>query len=183
MRSLRVIAPALLGLSFIIAACGGGDDGTATPTSRATTPDATASGSTATPSVSPTATPENPLATPTPLPADLPLLQVAAGGQLYEPLTAEFNELPTVTISVDGEEYTGVLLETLSLKVPADPQAIVNIEGIRSDGIRYGSIRFPLADIGSTTVFVIAENGHLDLISSSIPREQWLTSITSVAFQ
>ena len=181
---MRFFAPGLLAVALIAAGCGGGDDDReATPSNGTASPSASPGDATATPSVSPTATPEHPLATPTALPADLPLLQVAAGGQLYEPPAAEFNQLPTVTITIDGEEYTGVLLETLSLKVTADPQAIVNIEGIRSDGIRYGSIRFPLPDIGSTTILVIAENGHLDLISSSIPRGQWLTSVTSVAFQ
>jgi hypothetical protein len=108
---------------------------------------------------------------------------VAAAGELYEPLTDDFNQLPQETITVDGEKYTGVLLDTLALKVPADPQSVATLEGVRSDGRRYASIRFPLADIGSTTVLVIAENGHVDLVSSSIPRDQWLISVTSIAFQ
>jgi hypothetical protein len=185
MHLMRRLAPGLLALTVVLAACGGGDDDDSTPANSSPTPSQTATGGdgTATASVSPTATPESQLPTPTPLADDIPILQVAAGGQLYEPLTADFESLPQETIDVGGQDYTGVLIDTLALKVPADPQSVVTIEGTRSDGLRFGVIRFPLDDIGSTTVLMLAENGHLDLISSSIPRDQWLTSVTSVAFE
>lgn len=130
----------------------------------------------------PTQVPDKPLPSPTPIPDDLPVVQVAAGGSVYAPLRSEFTALPKTKISANGQDYEGVTLAELASKAGAAEGATVTIQGTRSDNLRSGAIRFPLSEIGAATVLVIGDQGHVLLASTAVPPEQWLRDITGVSF-
>lgn len=177
-RLLLAAAPIAL---FALSACGGdsddtpanGDNGDGTPAAD-TTP-----GEENTPQPTPT---DGPMPTPTPLPDDAVVLQAVSAGQVYAPTRAEFAALPQIEITHDGTSYSGVSFATLAAEVGAREGAIVTIEGTRSDNLRFGVIRFTIEELAETTVLTANEGGHLDLASTSIPPEQWLTTVTGVSF-
>lgn len=174
MRRLTFAAAPLLLLAGI--ACGDGPD------KEETTPTAEAAAATNTPnSNEQPQVPDKPLPTPTPLPSDLPVVQVAFGGKQFAPTRDEFNGLPKTSIQANGKTYEGVTLATLAEKAGAGGASTATIQGTRIDNLRLGAIRFPMADIGASTVFVVDEGGHVLLASTSVPPEQWLKDITGIA--
>lgn len=124
--------------------------------------------------------PDTPIPAPSAIPDDVPVLQVAASGKQYAPLRSDFAVLPKVTITANGKSYEGVTLATLAEKAGARAGATATIQGTRLDNLRLGAIRFGLAEIGASTVFVMGETGHLTLASSSVPPEQWLKDVTGI---
>ncbi len=179
MRRRFAYAAAPVALMLALGACGGDSDDTdaadpnGTPTSADGSPAAT----------TPTATVTDvPIPSPTPVPADFVVIQVVNAGEVYSPTGAEFAALPGAEISHGGTAYSGVPLDALAAEVGARENAIVTIEGTRSDNRRLGVIRFTLGEIGDNTVLVISADGHIDLASSFIPPEQWLNTVTGISF-
>jgi hypothetical protein len=157
-------------------ACGGGDDDGADD-------DATTTATDATPTLQideQPQVPDTPVAAPSPIPDDVPVIQVSASGKPYTPLRSEFAALPKSTISAGGKTYEGVSLAALANAAGAKPDSLVTIQGTRSDNLRLGAIRFPLAEIGETTVLVMGDNGHILLASSTVPVDQWLKDLTGI---
>jgi hypothetical protein len=176
MRRLT-FAAAPIALFALIAACGGDSDATQ-PDDGTPGAEQTADGE---PTPAPTPT-EAPLPTPTPVPADFIVLQVANAGSVYAPTRAEFLALPQSQITHAGTTYSGVTLADLAAEVGARDGAIITIEGTRSDNRRFGVIRFTLDEIGENTVLTVTDAGHIDLASTFIPPEQWLFTVTGIAF-
>lgn len=173
---------ALAALSF--AACGGnddtrasGEDATATPTLSPMDAQRTAVAAQDQPQV-----PDTPLPKPTPVPDDTPVIQVVAGQTRYSPTKAEFGALPTAEIQANGKTVKGVTIATLASQVGAGADTVVTIQGTRVDNLRLGAVRFGLPEIAGNTVVTMDEAGHLALASSFIPPEQWLNTLTGVAF-
>ncbi len=121
------------------------------------------------------------LPTSTPVPDISPVIQVGAAGKLYAPTKSEYAALPKVKLSVGGREYEGVSLALLAEKGSARAGAIVTIQGTRIDNLRLGAICFPLADIAATTVLVMDSSGHIALVSTTVPQDQWLKDVVSIA--
>ena len=179
-RLTAAAATALLLMTLAFAACGGGGD---------KKPAAQASGSAA---ASGSAEPSNGLAqpsvtdqvlpTPTKAAADDVALTVVNGKESFLPTVSAFGGLPTTEVKAD-KSYKGVTIASLGEKVKAADGAYVTIQGVRMDGKRMSVLRLPLSDIGSNTALVLDDSGHLSLVSSSIAKDQWLTSVVSVAFQ
>lgn len=184
MRYLLAAFPAVL---LLAAACGGDSDDKNTAdsgaTASATLTDTQARQTATTKGLEQPTTADQPLPTPTKLPDDGIAIQAVGTGAVYAPKLAEFKALPTIEIKVDGQSYTGVSLATLAEKSKAAAGVSVTIDGVRPDGKRQGAVRFPLADIAANTVLVLAGDGQLSVASSSIPKEQWLIRVTSVAFR
>ena len=130
----------------------------------------------------PTAVPDKPLPSPTPIPDDVPVVQVVAGGKQYAPMRSEFSALPKAKVSAGGKDYEGVTLATLAEKAGAAAGTTVTMQGTRVDNLRFGAVRFGLSEIGASTVFMLDSEGHVTLASSSVPPEQWLKDITGIAF-
>ncbi|MEO9254326.1 MAG: hypothetical protein ABI305_02215 [Tepidiformaceae bacterium] len=175
-----VAAVSLLLMTVALAACGGGDSKKATPTpstSAVATGSAEPSNGLGQPSAA-----DQVLPTPTKAAADDVALSVVNGKETFLPKVSEFSSLPTAEIKAD-KSYTGVTLATLGEKVKAAADAYVTVQGVQMDGKRMSILRLPLSNIGSNTALVIDDSGHLSLVSSSIPKEQWLMAVTSVAFQ
>ena len=165
-----------LTLALALGACGGDSDDE--PGAGDTTPGADAS-TTTTPEPTPT---DAPLPSPTPVPDDFVVVQVVNAGEVFGPTRAELVALGETTISHEGDDYTGVSIGTLAAHMGAREGAIVTIEGTRSDNLRLGMIRFTLDELAETTVLTVSDTGHLDLASSFVPTEQWLTTVTGIAF-
>ena len=185
MRYLLAALPAVL---IFAAACGGNsDDVSKTIDSRATAgPTLTEAQARQTETAKSQQQPsaeDQPLPTPAKLAENGIAIQVAGAGPLYAPTLAEFKALPTSEIKVDGKSYSGVTIATLAEKSKAATGVPVTIDGVRADGKRQGAVRFPLADIATTTVLVLAEDGQLSVASTSIPKEQWLIRVTAVSFR
>lgn len=125
--------------------------------------------------------PDKQLPSPTPIPDTLPVIQVAFAGKVYAPTKSDFSGLPKVKVKAGDKECEGVALSALVEKAAAGTAATATIQGTRVDNLRLGAVRFPVADIGGSTVFVVDESGHVALFSSSIPQEQWLKDVTSIA--
>lgn len=180
-------AVAPLALVLLFGACGGDGDSspergagepTATPTLLPIDAQRTAVAAQDQPQV-----PDTPLPRPTPVPDDTPVVQVVAGQTRYAPTRAEFAALPTSTVQgADGKQSEGVTIATLASQVGARADAILTIQGTRVDNLRLGAVRFPLADIAENTVVVMDEDGHLALASAFIPADQWLNTLTGIAF-
>jgi len=173
MRRL-VLAVTPFALLALATACGDGEksDTPQTPTVEAT-PSTVANEQ---PQV-----PDKPLPSPTPIPDTLPVVQVAFAGKVFAPTKADFSALPKAKVTAGGKEYEGVTLAALAEKAGGKADSVATIQGTRADNLRLGAIRFPLADVGASTVLVIDDGGHLALFSSSIPQEQWLKDVTSIA--
>lgn len=179
-RILLAALPAFL----LLAGCRGDDakpaaDGTVAPGATLTAAERTKVA--LTPVTLPTVK-DQPLPTPVKLGADDVVVSVVAGKEKYQPKASDFSALPTVEITVAGKTYKGVTLAALAEKVKAAAGANVTIEGARADRVRLGTIRFPAADIGATTVLVPDETGHLALYSSTVPQDQWLVLVTGISF-
>lgn len=179
-RTWMLALPAALALAF--AACGGGG-GQASPASPSATTDPNAPATPAPGSENlgqPTADTGIPSASPA---ADGDIaLSVVFGDKTYTPTVAEFRQLPTVEITVAGTKQTGVSLAALAEKVGA-PAGSVTVQGRQPNLARLAFIRYPLADVGSTTVLALNGQGQVDLFSSSIPAAQWLKVVEGVSFQ
>lgn len=176
---MRRFAFAAMPLALLALAASCGDGNSTDEQEKAQTPGAT---STANVNEQPQV-PDKQLPTPTAIPDTLPVIQVAFAGKIYAPTKTDFNALPKAKVSAGGKEYEGVTLAALAERAAAKADAVATIQGTRADNLRLGAVRFPLADIGASTVLVIDDSGHLALFSSSIPQEQWLKDITSMALQ
>lgn len=179
MTRLRLAAAILLLVPIAAAACGGDDDAPADATPTIT--DADARRTEVAQGLEQPVPPDKPLPSPTPLPEDVPIVQIVSGGQQFAPTRAAFADLPTTSISVGGQQYTGVTIAELGRRVAAREAGTVTIQGTRTDNLRYGAIRYPLAEIASDTVLYLDESGYLRLASASIPKEQWLHTIVGIA--
>lgn len=180
------LAAAPLALTLLLGACGGdddsspnggGDDATATPTLSPMDAQRTAVAAQDQPQV-----PDTPLPKPTPVPDDTPVVQVVAGQTRYTPTKAEFGTLPTTEIQANGKAVKGVTIATLASQVGAGADTVVTIQGTRLDNLRLGAIRFGLSEIAENTVVSLDDDGHLALASSFIPADQWLNTLTGIAF-
>jgi hypothetical protein len=180
----RFLLAALPLVLFVGAACGDDDgDGDGGEQADGETPTLSPADAVATSDASnqqPQA-PDKPLPSPTPVPDGSPLLQVVVAGNPYTPTRAEFADLPKTSIDAGGNKYEGVTLAALAEQAGAAAESVVTIQGTRSDNLRFGAIRFPLAEIGASTVLVMDESGHLLLASTSVPQDQWLKDITGIA--
>jgi hypothetical protein len=173
MRRLLFAAP--LAILLAAAACGDGEDkDEAEPTQAAE--ESPAGNVNEQPQV-----PDKVIPTPTPVPDGVPIVQVVVAGKPFAPTRSEFGELPKVKIDAGGKTYEGVSLSALAEKAGASSSAVATIQGTRADNLRLGAIRFPLGEIGGSTVFMLDEGGHLVLASSSVPEEQWLKDVTGIA--
>jgi hypothetical protein len=185
MRRWTFAAAPLALAALLSAACGGddeagqatGDDAAATPTLSAADAQRTAVAAQDQPQV-----PDTPLAKPTPVPSDAPVVQVVAGQARFAPTKAEFEALPTAEIQANGKTVKGVTIATLASRAGAGAGAVVTIQGTRADNLRLGAVRFALSEIGENTVVTMDDEGHLALASSFIPPEQWLNTLTGIAF-
>lgn len=176
MRRLLFAAP--LGILLFAASCGDGTDKADPTPTAAASQEASPSDGSEQPQV-----PDKPLPSPTPIPDDLPIVQVVAGTNGFRPTRQEFAALATSKVQAGGKTYEGVSLALLAEKAGATPDTIATIQGTRSDNLRLGAVRFPLSELATTTVLYLDEGGHMMLASSSIPQEQWLKDVTGVALQ
>lgn len=179
-RRLMPLAAAFAAASLLFAACGGGsstkdDAGASVAPGSATAAD--------TSGLAQPSAPDKPLPTPTPVPEDGIALTVVSKEHNYAPQAGELRDLKQDKVDAGGKSYSGVSIQTLADQVAAAAESNVTIQGIRGDGKRVGIVRFPLSEIGSNTVLVLDEQGHLALASSKIPAEQWIVAVASVAFQ
>jgi hypothetical protein len=157
--------------AFAPVACG---DGTSKPAATSTAADAS-------PAL-PTPTVEPPLPTPTPAADTASAVIVVSSKGNFRPTVAEFRQLPQVDVTANGPQK-GVSIAALAAKVGVTPTSgFVTIQGIRSDGKRAGIVRYAVADVASSTILVLDDKGHLNLVSSTIPPAEWLTAVESVAF-
>lgn len=170
----RFLLAAPLAFALALTACGGDSD---EPANGDTTPGA--DDSTTTPIPTPT---DAPLPSPTPVPDDFVVVQVVSAGEVFAPTRSELVALGETTVSHGGKDYTGVSIGTLAAHVEAREGAVVTIEGTRSDNLRLGVIRFTVDELAETTVLTVSDTGHLDLASSFVPPEQWLTTVTGISF-
>ncbi len=184
MPRLRVAAALFLLAPVAVAACGGKDP--ANPADAGPTPtvsEADARRTEVAQGLEQPVPPDRPLPSPTPLPDGVPVLQVVAGDRQFTPTRQEFEALPTATITAGGKQYTGVTLAELAKRTSAPDGATVTIQGTRMDNLRYGAIRYPLAEVAAGTVIYLDQSGHPALASATIPQEQWLHTLTGIAFQ
>jgi hypothetical protein len=178
-RLLFVAAIPCVALAF--AACGGGgdDDGG----DDATPANGTPVGS-LTPADTPPPTPESPIATPTRVAEDEPLLIVNFGATELLPTAADLAGMTQVeVIDMDGNDHSGVSLEALGQLVGAPAQGFVSLQGIRSDGIRYATVRFAIEEHAATTVLYVGESGNVEMGSSSIAPVSWVGAISAISFE
>jgi len=174
---LRSLLPVLAALGIVLSACGGGDAKPAdSGTAGASATAATGSGANQQP------TPDRPLATPTPASNDAIAISIAAGEKRFTPTVAEFRALSTTEITAGGAQR-GVLLADLAAKVGAAPGSVVTIQGYRNDMATLAFVRKPLAEIASTTVFIVDESGHLNIASTNLPKIEWLRAVSVIGFQ
>lgn len=178
-RFMPVVAAALAA-SLLLAACGGGSSKkeNANASAAAASPTSADTAGLAQPSA-----PDKPLPTPTPVPDDGTALTVVSKEHNFAPKLADLKGLKQDKVDANGKSYSGVSIQTLADQVSAKAESNVTIQGIRSDGKRVGIVRFALSEIGSNTVLVLDEKGHLALASSKIPAEQWIIAVDSVSFQ
>jgi hypothetical protein len=170
-------------LAAVLIACGGGGDDDATPNGGSSSTDGTPAG-TLTPAESPTPTPESPLATPTRVADDEPVMAVNSGPMELFPTVAELGALPQTEVTgSDGNSYTGTTLAVLGEQVSAPAQGFVSIQGIRSDGIRYATVRFAIEEHAGTTVVFVGESGNVEMASSSIAAANWVGAISAISYQ
>jgi hypothetical protein len=170
-RILLAAAPLAILLG---AACGDGED---KPDDATTSPEAVLTqDSNEQPQVPDTAMP-----TPTPLADADPVLQVVAMGQAYTPTRGDFGGLAKTKIDAGGKSYEGVTLAALAEKAGAPQAGFVTIQGTRSDNLRFGAVRFAMSEIGTNTVLLLDESGHVSFASAGVPPEQWLKDISGIA--
>lgn len=179
---------AMLAVVVTAAACGGGGGKQAptpgTATAKASSSVAASASATGTSTgLGQPANKEGALPTATPLLITDAVLGVVSGKNNFKPTMDDFKALEQTTVTAGGKSYTGVSLATLGSKVsaPAD-SGFVTVEGTLLSGVRLNVIRFATKDVAATTVLVMDSGGRLALYSSSIPGDQWLIAVTSVAF-
>lgn len=178
-RSLfRGLAAVTISLALLSAACGGDDDNDADATAEPADATASADAGTATP-VPTRASPSRPA--PTAVPGDGAAITVAnPQAQIqFVPTADEFRAFETTT--VNGQ--TGVSLATLAAAAEVADYTLVTIDGANPATGALGAIRYPVADIASTTIFVIDDRGHISLVSETIPEAEWLTNVTAVVLE
>ena len=187
-RSVVPMAASAAVLILIVAAsaCGGGG-GKQTKTTTSGTAKAHASASASATSTSTgLGQPQgsgDALPTPTPLLVTDAIVGVANGKESYAPTMDDFKALDQTSITVDGQSYKGVSLAALAGKVSAATDTgFVTVQGTLLSGTKLNVIRFATKDVATTTVLVMDSGGRLALYSSSIPKAQWLTAVSSVAF-
>jgi hypothetical protein len=168
----RLFAPPLLVAALALAACGGG--------SSAAPPTATAEPPTATPDTLQQPTPSDPLPTPAPARDEALALAVTFGDRQFLPTVADFRGLPVTSVGNSGEK--GVTIAALAEKVGAPSGALVTIQGYRSDLKTIAFVRKPLGEIASTTIAVLDDEGHVNLVSTSLPAQEWLRAVIFIAF-
>jgi hypothetical protein len=168
-------------VALALAACGGsGDDG---PGDDTTPANGTPAG-TLTPADAPTPTPESPIATPTRVADDEPLMIVNFGATEVLPTAADLAGLAQVEVTdMDGNDHTGVTLAELGQLVGAPAAGLVSLQGIRSDGIRFATVRFAIEDHAATTVVYVGESGNVQMGSSSIAPVSWVGAISAISFE
>lgn len=179
----RILMAAVPFAILVGAACGGDDSDGDEPQQAGDTPTVSAAEAVASADASnqQPQSEDKQLPTPTPVNDADPVIQVVAAGNPYTPTRGEFAALPKVSINAGGKDYEGVSLASLAENAGAPAGAVVTIQGTRGDNLRFGAIRFPLAEIGASTVLVLDDSGHLRLASTSVPQEQWLKDITGIA--
>lgn len=177
---IRYFMVALAAATMVFAACGGGSDKPKETASAAADASPTVSNGLQQP-----VSEDKVLPTPTPAAADSLALTVVAGKETYSPKVSEFKNLPTTDVKVGGKTYTGVSVAALGTKVSAGEGTSVTVQGIRADGKRESVLRYPLSQLGTNSVLVIDDKGHVSFVSSdeAIPQDLWLNSVTAVAFQ
>jgi hypothetical protein len=170
-------------LLVALVACGGDDDSPdGTATSDVSSGDGTPAG-TLTPDGTPTETPETPIATPTRVADTDPLMVVNYGATLLQPTAADLAALPQVEVEgLDGETYSGVTLNDLAAAVGAAADGFVEVQGIRSDGVRLTTVRYSLAESGADTVVFVGESGNVNVASASVPLANWLSAVQAIAY-
>ncbi|MGH2632028.1 MAG: hypothetical protein ACRDG3_01340 [Tepidiformaceae bacterium] len=190
MRAATLFAASTVALVLVlaVAACGGGGGkqaGTATSAAAKASASA-ASSAAATPTSTGLGQPAgtgDALPTPTPLLVTDAALGVAFGKDNFAPTMDAFNALDQTSVTVDGKSYKGVTLATMAAKVSAPTDSgFVTVQGTLPSGTRLNVIRFATKDVAATTVLVIDSGGRVALYSTSIPKDQWLIAVTSVAF-
>ncbi|MCC6382599.1 MAG: hypothetical protein IT304_08810 [Dehalococcoidia bacterium] len=165
---MRFWYSALVALPLLFVACGDDDGGT---------PTTTADGGAFSP-----VTPTQPsLPTPTPVADTATVVTVVWQDKTYAPTLAELKQLAQTEIDADGKRR-GVSFATLAAKVGAQPTAFVTIQGLTADRSRPATVRFALADLATTSVLALDDQGHLDFYSTKVPKEQWMDVITGLAF-
>ncbi|MGE5597481.1 MAG: hypothetical protein ACM3S1_15755 [Hyphomicrobiales bacterium] len=117
---------------------------------------------------------------PTPVLDDGVAITVVGGDKTYQPTVAEFRRLPTIEIDAGGKK-TGVSLQTLADQVGVTG-GVVTVQGLQANLTKIGYTRHPLADIGSNSVLVLDEQGHLNLYSTAFPEAEWLKVVVAVSF-
>ncbi len=164
-----LILPVML-LALLVAACGGDKDDADNDTASASTTDG----------ASPIPTPKL-LPTPARANDDDVILTASAGETDFKPTLKEFRDLPKTKVNAQGQKE-GVSLNEIARKVSARPDALVTVEGFRSDGRVIQFVRQPLKDIGAESVLLVDESGRLRLVSSKIPESEWLVNVTVISF-
>ena len=179
---MRIAFAAGLLMAALTFACGG-DDAPEDPTAT-TAPAATGTvAPTGDPAVTETAT-STPVPTPTPVPEGGPAAGIFGGGQALTPTVAEFRALPQESVTLpNGEEQSGTTIAELAAQLGLSEPRLVTMEGLSDDFVSVGFVRFPYADIASDTVLFVTPNGHVAMVSLSIPESQWLDAVVSVAFE
>jgi hypothetical protein len=177
---IRYCIAALAAATLMFAACGGGGDDAKPTASAAADASPTVSNGLQQPIGE-----DKVLPTPTPAAADAVALTVVAGPKTFNPLVSEFRELPATDVKVGDKTYTGVSVAALGDKVSAGEGTQVTVQGIRADGKRESVLRYPLSEVGTNSVLVIDDSGHVSFVSSDeeITNDLWLTNVTAVAFQ
>jgi len=166
-------------VAVTLVACGGGDDDDDADNGGDETP----AGS-LTPAESPTPSPESPLATPTRVADDEPVVAVNFGANEFFPTAAQLAELPETEITgSDGSSYTGVSVAALGEQVGAPGEGFVSLQGIRSDGIRFATVRFAIEEEGDSIVVFIGESGNVEMASANVPVANWVGAISAISYQ
>lgn len=185
---LRGFAAATLSLALFASACGGDDDGDSGDANGAngdsngdaTTAAESTSAAANTPQSSETlASPSRPAATA--VPSDGAALVVAslAAQVQFIPTADEFRAMEKTTVA--GQD--GVSLPTLMANAEISEATVATIEGTVPANGNFGSIRYPVADFGSSTIFVMDDRGHITIVSDTIPEAERLTNVTSIVLQ
>jgi len=157
-----------LAATLLLGACGGGgDDDAENPSEETAAADQTTQA-------------RGPgLPTPTPVADEGIAVTVIGNGTTYQPTVAEFRQLPTVQIEADGTR-TGPTLDVVASQVGWNESTVVTIQGLTEDLNNVAYIRYPLADIAQDTILEVDEQGHLNLYSTVLPKDDWLKVVVAI---
>jgi hypothetical protein len=173
MRFLLLAPVALLTLSLVTAACGGGG-GEATPTAQAGDPGQVGANEKPTPTAPP-------MQKPAVLPDEAMAVEIT-GTEFYGPTVKELKGLMTTSITVNGKTYKGITLTALAERVKAPAGVVMTIQGYRADFARVIFHRSELAANGATTVLYMDNEGYFNIASSTIPGAEWTKAVLSITF-